>query len=310
MVEEEDADGNQEGMPGDDEDDTDIPERDEEGALFADHVDDEPAPDAETTDEMADSMFDEMDAAPRDGVVSFSEWWKVISRDEPDAKMAMEREHFQSVDKDGSGEVSRGELRQDWRRDDMHFLDSSDPRLQDDDGEVDADEDNLGGDEDAVGDEDEVGDEGELGDEGDDSAEDGFGLSPDEEADDEADDEDGGEGDGSRDAGSGDADEQGADADAQGPHRSSLFSFLFGSDDLGDEQSGNTLGDTLKRAAVRLFKQRAPRPHALNVKVLTSESRVSWSQVGARQPSCFQTRLPPPRAPSPVAAARARDDKS
>jgi hypothetical protein len=269
----EDADSDDERLPGDDEDDTDIPEPDDDGALFADHVDDEPAPDAETTNEMADSMFDEMDAAPRDGSVSFSEWWKVISRDEPDAKMAMEREHFQNVDKDGSGDVSRRELRQDWMRDDMLFLDSNDPSLQDDDDEVDPDEDALAGEGKDVtrGDEDDA-DDGD--DEGDESVEDDLGLNPDEEADDEADDGDEGEGGGRREAGS-------ADADARGGHQSSLFSFLFGSDDLGEEQAGKTLGETLQRAAVRLFKQRAPRPHALNVKVLTSDSRVSWSQVGA-----------------------------
>ena len=36
------------------------------------------AADEETTQEMADSMFDEMDIAPQDGGISFAEWWAGI----------------------------------------------------------------------------------------------------------------------------------------------------------------------------------------------------------------------------------------
>ena len=39
------------------------------------------------------------------------------------------------------------------------------------------------------------------------------------------------------------------------------------------------IGDTLTRAVVRLFKERVPKPAALNVKLFTSDSPVSWTQV-------------------------------
>lgn len=48
-----------------------------------------------------------------------------------------------------------------------------------------------------------------------------------------------------------------------------------------DGTLGSIVSDSIKKAAVRIFKQRAPRPESLHVKVFTSASKVSWAQVCA-----------------------------
>eukprot|EP00961_Rhodomonas_salina_P017031 229230-Rhodomonas_salina.1 len=70
-------------------------------------------------EEMADLMFDEMDVAPNDNMVSWKEWQALVSRDMPDFDESDERSTFETVDKNNDGFIDRGELREDWKREDL-----------------------------------------------------------------------------------------------------------------------------------------------------------------------------------------------
>jgi len=232
------GDGNDNDMPDSNEG---LPEDD---VQFADHVDDELGPDEETTNEMADSMFEDLDVAAKDGVVSFAEWWAVLTRDDPEARLATQRRVFSGIDTDGDGALSRAELRANWMSNDMLFLNTNDPALLDDD----ADAKNLP----------------QFGP--------GAVVPP---------------------------------SEQPVPHRysaavSAMAAPTPGRRDSVDFQgpphsaagAGDSLGVTLKNAALRLFKQRAPRPQSLNVRLMTSDSKVSWAQAD-RQCKSVKKRLCP-----------------
>jgi len=232
------GDGNDNDMPDSKEG---LPEDD---VQFADHVDDELGPDEETTNEMADSMFEDLDVAAKDGVVSFAEWWAVLTRDDPEARLATQRRVFSGIDTDGDGALSRAELRANWMSNDMLFLNTNDPALLDDD----ADAKNLP----------------QFGP--------GAVVPP---------------------------------SEQPVPHRysaavSAMAAPTPGRRDSVDFQgpphsaagAGDSLGVTLKNAALRLFKQRAPRPQSLNVRLMTSDSKVSWAQAD-RQCKSVKKRLCP-----------------
>jgi len=100
---------------------------------FMHHKDSDSEPDEMELEEMADLMFDEMDVAPNDNMVSWKEWQALVSRDMPDFDESDERSTFETVDKNNDGFIDRGELREDWKREDLQFL-SKDGFDNDDDG--------------------------------------------------------------------------------------------------------------------------------------------------------------------------------
>jgi Ca2+-binding EF-hand superfamily protein len=285
-------------LRGTDEDpDDDLPDpevdlaNDEDEAQFSDHIDDEPSPDQETARGFADNMMDEMDVAPQDGSVSFAEWWEAIAREDPSASKAEELKHFEEMDVDRDGYISREELRQDWLRNDLLFLDTNDPDLQhrqptpDDDTNLDPQDEGADLDEEDAEDEQLDQDDDEDKDEDEEEhqhkqrtsvEQPAVGAGMEQPA------VGGTKADGNDKARKGLGAERGSErSDAEGDiGDGTLLGFLFQDhpEQQTDKSAGLNLGEQLKRAALRLFRQRAPRPSSLGVQLLTSNVAVSWAQ--------------------------------
>ncbi|EKX51258.1 hypothetical protein GUITHDRAFT_103176 [Guillardia theta CCMP2712] len=204
----------------------------DESTRFVDHVDDDAVPDSDVLEDMADAMFEDMDVAPTDNQVYRLElihfrlrllWWtrshgrsgglqcieisqmrtkKMVERSLSYVECCLtsaglpEHEKFKLMDKDHSSTIDRSELRLDWLRDDIQFLDYA--ALHD-------------------------------------------------------------------------------HHRRRKSHKKTSTSAEIARDQNEPKVEDKTLGQTLKDIAWKLFKERAPKPHSLSIKMYQSPS-ATWSQ--------------------------------